>query len=465
MNAETVEVTVAITEGTAGKDGINGKDGEKGEKGEKGDAFTFADFTPEQLASLKGEKGDKGEKGEKGDPGTGGGASIDWIQNTDRGVISIGKNQTLVHNSNSSLITFNSIVIGNDTRCADAGVFPVTPERCVVIGHGTVVEDFYCCTLGNNISTYGQDAVAIGDNAQANYQGISIGTRSWTSNNAVAIGYQANSDSYGIAIGENAQAEYGNITLKSGNVEVKFSAEGMTLNGEPYGQGGSSGGSGGGTDYAQQMLYKVKYAHTDLETVRNSQSSEWREIYDEYGNSQGYNHYPYYDDITAKGEWYYDLKTNSTDNDLTFYTQFNENPLLVKFAAKIGGIGIQTTCTRFFNYCNNLEEVIIDCPFLQNCNTLFDYCPKVHTFYADLSRLSSASCMFGSDTYSCTSLNVESVEHIANSISSYGGEIHIGMARELQWDNGDGKYQRCQDALSRIRNKGWTVYEIYSENY
>lgn len=69
LNAETVEVTVAITEGTAGKDGIDGKDGEKGErgdtgergekgeKGDKGDAFTFADFTPEQLASLKGEKG------------------------------------------------------------------------------------------------------------------------------------------------------------------------------------------------------------------------------------------------------------------------------------------------------------------------------------------------------------------------------------------------------------------------
>lgn len=39
------------------------------------------------------------------------------------------------------------------------------------------------------------------------------------------------------------------------------------------------------------------------------------------------------------------------------------------------------------------------------------------------------------------------------------------MARELQNDNGDGKYSRCQDALTRIRNKGWTVYEMYSENY
>ena len=96
---------------------------------------------------------------------------------------------------------------------------------------------------------------------------------------------------------------------------------------------------------------------------------------------------------------------------------------------------------------------------------MFYNCPKVHTFYADLSRLEGGSYMFGSDSYNCTSLNVESVEHIANSIGWYCGEIYIGMARELQYDNGDGKYYRCQDALNRIRNKGWTVYEIYSENY
>ena len=97
---------------------------------------------------------------------------------------------------------------------------------------------------------------------------------------------------------------------------------------------------------------------------------------------------------------------------------------------------------------------------------MFAYCPKLHTFYADLSKLQSAYYMFGSDSYNCTSLNVESVEHIANSISPNGyGEIYIGMARELQWDNGDGKYQRCQVALQKIRNNGWTVYEIYSSNY
>lgn len=320
LNAETVEVNVAITEGTAGKDGIDGKDGEKGEKGdkgergekgeqgekgEKGDAFTFADFTPEQLASLKGEKGERGEKGEKGDPGTGGGASIDWIQNTDRGVISIGKNQTLVHNSNPSLITHSSIVIGNNTRCADVGVFPVTPERCAVIGHNTTVEDHYCCTLGHNISTYGQEAVAIGEFAQANYQGISIGSNSWTSNNAVAIGYGANSDSYGIAIGAGAQADYGNITLKSGNVEVKFTPDGMTINGNSIGGGSGSGGSVGEYDLRKAVLkaaeYDSKYSGYDMQNHRNSCSS-W-DAYDEEGNH--YTYYEYYNDINTSGEWLY----------------------------------------------------------------------------------------------------------------------------------------------------------------
>ena len=96
---------------------------------------------------------------------------------------------------------------------------------------------------------------------------------------------------------------------------------------------------------------------------------------------------------------------------------------------------------------------------------MFYNCPKVHTFYADLSRLEGGSYMFGSDSYNCTSLNVESVEHIANSIGECYGEIYIGMANKLQYDYGDGKYYRCQEALQKIRNKGWTVYEIYSENY
>lgn len=183
----------------------------------------------------------------------------------------------------------------------------------------------------------------------------------------------------------------------------------MTLNGN------SIGGGGGGSDYAQQMLYKIKYAYADLYELRNSQSSEWKDIYDEYGNSQGYWYYQHYDDITAKGEWYYDLKTTGGDFSSP---QFQECPILKKFVAKIGNRDFTYIYTNFFYDCRNLEEVIIHVEFLKSANSMFYNCPKVHTFYADLSQLESGSYMFGSDPYSCTSLNVESVEHIGNSISS-----------------------------------------------
>lgn len=490
LNAETVEVTVAITEGTAGKDGINGKDGidgekgekgekgergekgEQGEKGEKGDAFTFDDFTPEQLASLKGEKGDKG------DPGESGGASIDWVQNTDKGVMSIGKNQKLTYAGNSSYDTQNSIVIGNTVTVA----YEALTEGNVVIGHSTEGSGCLNTVIGYGAKSYPYTnyGVAIGYGADTNSNSVSVGYETWTSVDSVAIGYYVQSNTgciaigsmstannYSIVIGNNCYADDGNITLRSGNVVVKFAPEGITLNGEPYGQGGNSGG----TDYAQQMLYKVKYAHADLCEVRSSQFNEYRDYYDEYGNYQGgYNHYPYYDDISPNGEWYYDLKTTanpySSGEEVGFNnSQFNECPILKKFVAKIGRDSATRIYGNFFYDCQTLEEVIIHVECLAEATNMFYNCPKVHTFYADLSKLEGGSCMFGSDSYSCTSLNVESVEHIANSISYYSGEIYIGMARELQWDNGDGKYSRCQEALNKIRNKGWTVFEIYSENY
>lgn len=342
--------------------------------------------------------------------------------------------------------TSNSVAVGANALVGGYAL------NSVAIGQGSNVQNNHGITIGNNSYNHGY--------------GVTIGYAARTSDNAVAIGYAAISDSYGLAIGNQAQADSGNITLKSGNVEVKFTPEGMTLNGESYGQGGS-----GGSDYAQQMLYKVKYAHANLWEVINSQSGEWRNYSDEYGISRGYNHFPCYDDITAKGEWFYDLKTTANPSDISQYVTFNEYqfsycPMLKKFAAKIGRNSPTSMYNHFFFECRNLEEVIIHVECLESANNMFAYCPKLHTFYADLSHLVSATYMFGTDSYSCTSLNVESVEHIANSISPNGyGEIYIGMASELQNDNGDGKYQRCQDALQKIRNNGWTVYEIYSASY
>lgn len=88
LNAETVEVSVAITEGTAGKDG---KDGEKGEKGERG------------------------EKGEKGDPGES--SSIDFIvTNPDE---SSQGTPTITPNADGS--TDNNLLIGSGITVSGSG--------------------------------------------------------------------------------------------------------------------------------------------------------------------------------------------------------------------------------------------------------------------------------------------------------------------------------------------------------
>lgn len=449
-----INLDVNVTEGREGPqgergaDGRDGRDGAQGEKGDKGDPFTYSDFTPEQLAALKGEKGDKG------DPGEGGGASIDWVQADEFSNIIIGDDITKN--------TQGSTLIGHYIRCDEGN--PNRTQNSVVIGNNGVSSGEQNVTI--NGCSYEDYTVAIGYGVEANHQSVTVGYEAWTSNNAVAIGAYAYSDSYGLAIGNNAYAEQGNITLKSGNVEVKFSVEGMTLNGEPYGQGGS----GGGTDYAQQMLYKVKYAGADLNEVRNSQSSEYRDYYDEYGNYQyGYYHYPYYDDISPDGEWYYDLKTTAypwnSSEEVSFSSQFYECPILKKFAAKIGRDSVTSISGNFFYQCQNLEEVILHVECLTGATNMFAYCTKLHTFYADLSRLEIGSYMFGNGATDCTSLNIESVENIARTIGSNGGEIYIGMANRLQYDYSDGEYQRCQTALQKIRDKGWTVYEIYSQNY
>lgn len=457
VNGDELITNVTVIEGTQGKDGAQG---EKGEKGDKGDPFTYADFTEEQLAALKGEKG---EKGEKGDPGEGGN-SIDWLENTETNLITIGRNQVVEHPGNSSIRTINSVVIGNNLTVADTGSYPSTVNYTVAIGNNVNVSQPCNVTVGYHTQVYGTESVVIGKSSSCNGYDVVIGSNAWGGNDSVAIGYNAHGDYGSIAIGENAFSYSGEITLKSSNVEVKFTASGITLNGESYGQGGNSGG-GGGVDYKQLMLHKVKYASTSIDELTMTQQPEWKEKFDENGNYMySYNHYPFMDDITKDGEWLFDLKTNY-EGFSNRTTQFIDCPVLKKFIAKLGSYNLTEINSNLFCNCNNLEEVILYVENLTIANRLFYNCPNLHTFYCDLSQLQAAYAMFGSDSYSCTSLNVESVEHIANSISNNGGQIFIGMANKLQNDVGDGEFQRCQAALQKIRDKGWTVYEMYNSNY
>lgn len=492
LNNEQPEISIQLIEGRDGKDGQQGVQGVQGEKGDKGE---------QGEVGPQGPQGEKGEKGEKGDPGEGGGASIDWAINTatDKtlptaattnsivigynsstnndtvgGSVSIGNNVTLDEydlwgnfegtaagkqvnvGCNNKNIGQSSVTIGCDAN--------TTGTNGIAVGSNTIAST-YAIAIGAFSTARGEESVAVGQTANAgdtyavaigagsgsNLGSVSIGINSWSSWDAVAIGNTANANNQSIAIGAGAEANYGNITLKSGSVEVKFNPDGMTINGNSIG----GGNAGSGYDLRKAVLkaieYDSKYSGYDMANYRNSCSS-WSE-YDNEGTP--YTYFEYYNDINTSGEWLYSFDCSSC------YFVFNFCPKIQKFAAKIDNCD---DTQNMFETCKNLESFYTPSK-LKSASNMFAYCWKLKEFYADLSELYNAGYMFGSGSYDCTSLNVESVENIANSIGSNGGDIYIGMARELQNDNGDGKYQRCQDALQKIRNKGWTVYEIYSENY
>jgi hypothetical protein len=71
--------------------------------------------------------------------------------------------------------------------------------------------------------------------------------------------------------------------------------------------------------------------------------------------------------------------------------------------------------------------------------------------------------MFGNGTWSCTKLDLASVQNIAetiNDLASKGasGTIEIGIAKALQSDD---ETAPINVALAAIRAKGWTVTEMY----
>lgn len=409
------------------------------------------------------------------------GSKITSKSNTDGRNTVIGNNSlsdgvaNTVLGENAQSVTSYSVLVGKSSKTKTYGHYSVG------IGYNSSVDGSNSIAIGSNAKAHDTYGVTLGSSAECNSYAVSIGTDTWTSWAGVAIGYGAyssdgcisigheancnglysvaigwgaNSDGYGIAIGENAHADEGNITLKSGNVEVKFTSEGMTLNGEPYGQGGNSGGSEYDLRKAvlKSVQYDTKYSGIDMADYRNNCDNEDVEK-EVNGTSYSGTWYEYFNDLTPSGEWLYSFDCSNCN-----YV-FEGCPWITKFAAKIENNEDMGYC---FENCYNLESFYTPSK-LKNALGMFVYCYKLKEFYADLSELNNASYMFGSDSYNCTSLNVESVENIANSISNNYGEIHIGMTNELQYDNGDGKYSRCQEALQKIRDKGWTVYEIYSE--
>lgn len=100
---------------------------------------------------------------------------------------------------------------------------------------------------------------------------------------------------------------------------------------------------------------------------------------------------------------------------------------------------------------------------LENGEEMFEYCNKLRKLQIDLSSLTNGKNMFGSVSYRATSLDLESVQNIAetiNDLASKGltGQISIGMLASIQSDD---ETAPINVALAAIRAKGWTVTEIY----
>lgn len=110
-----------------------------------------------------------------------------------------------------------------------------------------------------------------------------------------------------------------------------------------------------------------------------------------------------------------------------------------------------------FNGCSNLTSFNTTSKNLQSANYMFQGCTNLTSFDANCAYLNSASNMFGSTTSNCTKLDLASVQKIANSIKQISkGTISLGISATLK-GNTD-----LQVAISNIKNKGWTVTEIYA---
>lgn len=523
VSADTIDVNVTLEKGIQGEPGpqgpigLTGPEGPRGEKGEKGDTGERGPQGeqgpegPEGPQGPQGPQGEPGPKGEKGDPGSGGG--IDWAVNdatektlpviaetaANRDNIVIGYGSSANHDNwygsskqvvignNTSSTGWNMLTIGSNATSKTQNVTLIgntgRGEGSGATGVGYQIRALgdYSIAIGNTTYTNDSHGVAIGYEADANHSSTSIGSYSYSGFEAISIGRNTNSDTYGIAIGNNsyssyqglaigrdARSENGEITLKCEQVECKIYSDRITLNGEDFG-GGSGSGSGGGATPKDLMDYETRYAW--VKTNDEARKMEYREWYDEWGNFHAEEVYILWDGITADGEWYYSLENLQSCEGIFFNCS-----KLKKFYGKLGRIltwydsGVQTrcytSCYDIFNNCSDLIEYVSPSG-IYNGNSMFSGCINLRKFRGDLSFLDTASGMFGSDPYNCTKLDLESVKYIANIIGPGDGwrEIYIGIDNSLQNDNGDGEYSRCQEALQKIRDKGWTVYEIYSENY
>ena len=128
---------------------------------------------------------------------------------------------------------------------------------------------------------------------------------------------------------------------------------------------------------------------------------------------------------------------------------------LTSFSGDLSSLTIGNN--MFFN-CTNLTSFSSDLSSLTGGTTMFNGCTKLTSFGSDLSSLTIGNNMF----FNCK-LNLESVQHIANTINDLTavnktGSIYISMDKTLKSDDTTAP---VNEALAAIRAKGWTVSENY----
>lgn len=496
VSADTVDVNVTLEKGLQGEpgptgpqgerglQGPQGEKGERGEKGEKGDQGAVGPQGPQGIQGERGPEGPQGPKGEKGDPGSGGGAP-DWISAQPLGESVSG----------AAAAGVNSIAIGFQSKAGDGANISIgnftgrssenAAEYCVLVGGGAYAKGSCVTTIGcNNSADFqgtsvgfcayvnGDDGISLGANTNSNYQSITIGTGSYSGLSGISIGYGTYANDYGAAIGHGVTANNGEFVIganSGGGAKTNFkiltrylsnyssATDSFGIAHDLYNQGGvyiecettrycftfdelqeaiNNRNAGGGGSSNKGMDMSAIYTYMD----KYSKYEYYYQIQSDYpeepiGDGGAYI-YKYMLDLTPDGEWNYSLE-NLLEGYYLFYKEGNKG--ITKFASRLGKL---TSGESMFRGCTNLTE-----------------------FNAYLPSLQYAYLMFGEGSWDCTKLNIESLENIATSVPwGNNNDIHIGMANDLQYDYGDGVYQRCQNALQKLRDKGWIVYEIYSNN-
>jgi hypothetical protein len=395
------------------------------------------------------------------------------------GVANSGSNSILIGSGNQITGGSFNIVIGGSTRINDVKdkLIGVTEhyynrgslEHNILIGNNAVAQSNYSVIIGDSAGSaeWNDYSVIIGydaGNKNYNYSGnsviigsgastsgvyaVNVGANSYSSEYSTAIGAGSSASSYGVAIGHGAQST-GEITLIGNGVDVRITADGMTLNGAPYGQGG--GGSDNNTsadnssfNWAEYFVGQY-YEYADRFKDANSLSNVFWSDRKEY--------------LDAAGVWNYNLVNLNEENPSFNYWYSDYDYSYGDLRGFNSFMASVTSMQQSFKNCIELESWNCPTPNCSDFQYTFIGCTKLKHWRGDLSSASSCHSMFGDDSYNCTQLDLASVQHIAR-VTGYGNGnwITLGISNSLQSN------PKLEEALNELYNKSWSVQVIYSNN-